>query len=154
MHLFCVFDCDLNQPQDIVCPQRDSSKLLQNTYLLLRVQRNRYEPCTQALLELGGVEDWRYSRVREKSERETEWGVVNRERNRSTFGGQMLRTKRSIPMRNTKMRSGLTTVTSSPTTSTSGLRKCFRATIPARQAQSRRLPASARKCRVRRICHT
>ena len=47
-----------------------------------------------------------------------------------------------------------TTVTSSPITSTSGLRKCLRATIPAKHAQSRRLPASAKKCRVNRICHT
>jgi len=49
---------------------------------------------------------------------------------------------------------GRTTVTSSPMTSTSGLRKCFNATILARQAQSRRFPESDKQCIVNRRCHT
>jgi hypothetical protein len=47
-----------------------------------------------------------------------------------------------------------TMTTSSPMTSTSGRRKCFNATIPARHAQSRTLPASASGCIVSLICHT
>ena len=45
-------------------------------------------------------------------------------------------------------------VTSSPSTSTSGLRKCLSATIPARQAQSTMFPASDRTWIVKRMCHT
>ena len=47
-----------------------------------------------------------------------------------------------------------TRTSSSPITSTSGLLKCRSATIPARHAQSNIFPASARKCNVRRMCHT
>lgn len=47
-----------------------------------------------------------------------------------------------------------TTVTSSPITSTSGLRKCFNATMPAKHAQSSIFPSSAKKCSVRRRCQT
>lgn len=48
----------------------------------------------------------------------------------------------------------LTTITSSPITSTSGFLKCRNAVIAARAAQSNRFPSSARKCSVNRSCHT
>lgn len=48
----------------------------------------------------------------------------------------------------------LTTVTSSPTTSTSGRLKCFKAVIPAMHAQSSMLPESERKWSVRCRCQT
>ena len=47
-----------------------------------------------------------------------------------------------------------TTMTSSPITSTSGRRKCLKATMLVRQAQSSMFPASARQWTVRRRCHT
>lgn len=45
-------------------------------------------------------------------------------------------------------------MTSLPSTSTSGLRKCFRAAMAAIDAQSSRFPSSERKCSVRRRCQT
>jgi hypothetical protein len=45
-------------------------------------------------------------------------------------------------------------MTWSPTTSTSGRRKCLSATIAAKHAQSSIFPESAKKCRVSRKFHT
>lgn len=48
----------------------------------------------------------------------------------------------------------LTTITSSPITSTSGFLKCRNAVIAASAAQSNRFPSSAKKCSVNRSCQT
>ena len=58
------------------------------------------------------------------------------------------------PPANIKKTRRRTIITSSPTTSTSGLLKCLRAAIPAKHAQSSIFPSSDRKCSVSFICQT
>lgn len=145
---------NIDDPHDLIRAQRHASRLLHDAQLALRVERDGERARRERLLQPARIQDRRRVGFGEISESEAKGGVMEGEGDGGTLRRGMLKTRQTMRSASDERVSRRTIVTSSPMTSTSGLRKCFRAVIPARQAQSSMFPASARKCTVSLKCHT